>query len=105
VIRAAVDGESMLPELAPGDRLLVLPTRRVRPGDVVVLRDPRDPNRTMVKRVVAIDGSNVVVAGDNQAQSTDSRVFGPVPAQAIRGRALYRYHPVARAGWLRRRTD
>ena len=94
----------MLPELVPGDRLLVLPTRRVRRGDLVVLRDPRDQNRTMVKRVAAIDGSLVTVAGDNQDASTDSRHFGPVPVRSIRGRVLYRYHPVARAGWLRRRT-
>ncbi|WP_370328442.1 nickel-type superoxide dismutase maturation protease [Euzebya sp.] len=97
--RVAVEGPSMLPTLRPHDRLAVLPLPPVE-GRLVVLRDPREPSRTIVKRVVAVAGGAVEVAGDNPDASTDSRHFGPVPAGLVRGRPVYRYHPPATAGWL-----
>jgi nickel-type superoxide dismutase maturation protease len=90
----------MEPTLAPGDRVLVL-RLRVRPGDVVALRDPRDEARTILKRVTAVDGDELTVLGDNAAASTDSRTFGPVPRSSVLGRVVYRYAPTARAGRLR----
>jgi nickel-type superoxide dismutase maturation protease len=103
--RLRVVGESMIPTLVPGDRVLVLrglgPLRpAVRVGDLVALLDPRDQERIMVKRVAGFDGEGVVVVGDNQAASTDSRHFGPVGRQALRGRVVYRYHPESRRGRL-----
>jgi mitochondrial inner membrane protease subunit 1 len=89
----------MEPALAPGDRLLVVRCRP-RPGDVVALPDPRQPARTIVKRVVGVEGDTVTVAGDNAAASTDSRAFGPVPRRSVLGRAIYRYAPRSTAGWL-----
>jgi nickel-type superoxide dismutase maturation protease len=100
--RVAVHGASMLPALQPGDRLLLLPAWRLRSGDVIAARDPRDPGRLLVKRVSVIDrrAGLVTVLGDNPDASTDSRVFGPLPRRSIVGRAVYRYAPVARAGRL-----
>ncbi len=98
--RVEVEGESMLPALAPGDRLLVVRGRRARPGDVVAVADPRTPTRTLLKRVAARGPEGVTVLGDNAAASTDSRVLGPVAPAAIRGRAVYRYHPESRRGRL-----
>lgn len=114
--RVEVSGTSMAPTLLPGDRLLVVPPRRLRPGDLVVLPDPRDPDRPFVKRVAAIPGGRatagdltlqagpgeIVVLGDNAGSSTDSRTLGPVAIQAVEGRAVYRYHPADRAGWVGR---
>ena len=99
----------MVPALASGDRVLVLrgigPWRPpVRVGDVVAVADPRHPGRTMIKRVTGFDGAAVVVRGDNEGSSTDSRHFGPVDRRAVSGRVVYRYHPTDRRGWLRRRT-
>lgn len=56
-----VTGPSMLPTLAPGDRLLVLPTwlRPARRGDVVVLRDQRPPAQSTVKRIVGLPGEAI----------------------------------------------
>ena len=90
----------MAPALLAGDRLLVV---RLRPrvGDVVALRDPRAPERLIVKRIVAIDDA-ITVHGDNPDSSTDSRSFGPVPPDAVVGRAVYRYAPTSRAGRLRK---
>lgn len=96
--RVEVAGASMLPSLEPGDRLVVVRARRLRPGDVVALADPRHPARTIVKRVAAVGPGTVSVVGDNPTQSTDSRVFGAVDVRSVRGRAVYRYAPPARRG-------
>jgi nickel-type superoxide dismutase maturation protease len=95
----------MVPALFPGDRLLVLPARQLRIGDVVAVPDPRRPDRLLVKRVVGVDqiDASVMVAGDNSEASTDSRTFGPVAPDAVVGRAVYRYVPAERAGRIRRR--
>jgi nickel-type superoxide dismutase maturation protease len=102
LFRVVVDGDSMRPFLAPGDRLLVLRTRHVRPCDVVAVPDPRQPARALIKRVVSVVGDEVTVAGDNESASTDSRTFGPVRRRDVRGRAIYRYWPPERRGRLGR---
>lgn len=96
VSRVVVVGASMHPALHDGDHLLVVRGARLRPGNVVVVDDPRDPHRSLVKRVVEITPGGVTVAGDDPGASTDSRHFGPVPPAAVRGRAVYLYHPGAR---------
>jgi nickel-type superoxide dismutase maturation protease len=104
--RVAVEGRSMAPTFEPGDRLLVvrLPRRwPVQPGEVVACRDPRDPDRLLVKRVSIVGDEWVTVTGDNPAESTDSRSFGPVDRDEVWGRVCYRYSPPARAGRVRRR--
>jgi nickel-type superoxide dismutase maturation protease len=97
--RAVVIGDSMLPAFAPGDRIVLGPAWRVRPGQVVGLADPRQPGRLMIKRVRRIDAAGIAVEGDNAAASTDSRHFGPVGRSQLAGRVLYRYGPRDRAGW------
>ncbi len=96
--RVKVAGDSMRPTFEPGDRLLVGPLLRIRPGQIVAVADPREPRRLLVKRVQAVsaDGSLVDVRGDNPSSSTDSRVFGPVARSTVVGRVLYRYAPRAR---------
>lgn len=98
--RVTVAGASMLPAFEPGDRLLVVPALRVRPGQVVAVIDPREPGRLLVKRVHACSAATVDVRGDNDAASTDSRSFGPVDRARVVGRVLYRYGPPERTGWL-----
>jgi nickel-type superoxide dismutase maturation protease len=97
--RVVVTGDSMLPAFEPGDRLLVGPVGRLRPGQVVAVRDPRRPDRLLIKRIRTVTpDARVDVRGDNEPASTDSRHFGPVDRGAVRGRVLYRYGPAARAG-------
>jgi nickel-type superoxide dismutase maturation protease len=100
--RVAVHGTSMAPALVADDRLLLVPAWRLRIGDVIALRDPRDAGRFLVKRVAGVDRASgrLTVLGDNPTASTDSRVFGPVSRRAVLGRAVYRYAPLARAGRL-----
>jgi nickel-type superoxide dismutase maturation protease len=97
--RLEVEGDSMRPVLLPGDRVVVRLGARPRPGDVVALTDPRQPGRTVIKRVAAgpVDAGYVVL-GDNLAASTDSRHFGPVEPSAITGRVVWRYWPDNRRG-------
>ncbi|MGH9205786.1 MAG: nickel-type superoxide dismutase maturation protease [Acidimicrobiales bacterium] len=103
--RVEVVGGSMSPALLPGDRLVVVarpwrPPRWPRPGEVIAVRDPREPSRVLVKRVVGVDRPKgmLEVAGDAPDASTDSRRFGPVPRASVVGRAVYRYAPAARSG-------
>jgi len=112
VHRVKVEGGSMAPALLPGDSLVVvgrahrsLPFFRVqepwlKSGEVVAVRDPRDPARVLVKRVASVDpdGASLEIIGDASHASTDSRTFGPVPVSSVLGRAVYRYAPPGRTG-------
>lgn len=97
--RVAVSGHSMEPALREGDWVFVLPPRPApRAGEVVLLRDPRDRSRLLLKRVAALTGDGCVVEGDHAEHSTDSRHFGPVPVADVVGRAAFRYYPLRRFG-------
>jgi nickel-type superoxide dismutase maturation protease len=85
VRRVEVTGASMLPTYRPGERVTALRRwRALRVGDVVVVRDPREPQRWLLKRCGSLEGGLVELRGDNTAHSTDSRTFGPVPARSVR---------------------
>lgn len=103
----------MVPALQPGDRLAALRLPRllprwiryqfVRPGAVVVVRDPRGGGRILVKRVATVGAGGtegVVVLGDAPGASTDSRTFGPVASTDVLAVAVYRYGPAGRSGAL-----
>jgi type IV secretory pathway protease TraF len=112
----------MAPGLAAGDWLLLDPTcdRWPRRGSIVVFHEP-ETGILAVKRVAARPGDRVQIAagilrlcpdeawllGDNEAVSLDSRRYGPVPLEALAGRAWFRYGPelrrIGRLGRLGRR--
>lgn len=117
--RVAVAEESMAPSLAAGDWLLLDPIcdRWPRRGGVVVFREP-ETGLLAIKRVAARPGDRVRIAagilhlapdeawllGDNGAVSMDSRRYGPVPLDALVGRAWFRYGPLTRLGFIPRRS-
>jgi nickel-type superoxide dismutase maturation protease len=100
-----VEGESMTPALLSEDYVLVdtkayahgLP----KTGDVVLAQDPRETGRTLLKRVAWASAAGIELLGDNAAVSTDSRDFGPVSPELLRGRVVLIYWPPSRLGRVR----
>ncbi len=83
--RVIVDGASMMPTYEPGTELVAVRRwRAVRVGDVVVVPDPRESRRLLLKRCVATNRGLLDVRGDNPEFSTDSREFGLVAARQVR---------------------
>jgi len=66
----------------------------------VLVRDPREAQRLMLKRVASVAEGACTVLGDRPEESTDSRIFGPVQLADVLGRAVFRYGPITRMGWL-----
>ncbi|XP_010246782.1 PREDICTED: uncharacterized protein LOC104589987 isoform X2 [Nelumbo nucifera] len=109
-------GEEMAPTVgAQGGTLLVRKLPAADPmhvfvGDVVVLKDPENPDKYLVRRLAAVEGYEMVstdekdetfvldkdecwVLSDNESlkpkEAKDSRTFGPVPMTDIVGRVIY----------------
>ena len=124
--RVVVTEASMAPTIRPGDWLLIDPTtaRWPRRGSIVVFREP-DSDLLAIKRVAAgpgdrvdLDEGHLRLAADEAwllsdatdadllaagaGQPVDSRRYGPVPVEALVGRAWFRYGPIGRVGPLGR---
>lgn len=56
-------------------------------------------NRSRCDPVVVPDGS-IYVLGDNRRNSSDSRIFGPIPVDNIIGKAWVTYWPVSDLGFV-----
>jgi len=89
----------MEPALRAGDWIVVSSlSRPPRVREIVLVRDPRDPENVMLKRVAPVSDGACTVLGDRSEESTDSRTFGPVESGAVRGVVRFRYWPPRRAG-------
>ncbi|XP_047989767.1 mitochondrial inner membrane protease subunit 1 [Leguminivora glycinivorella] len=107
-------GPSMEPTLETNNILLtehITPRlQRLRRGDIVIARSPHNPSQNICKRVTGLPGDkmrgqfprrsqvvprgHVWLEGDNASNSSDSRVYGPVPQGLIRSRVLCRVWPL-----------
>jgi len=86
-----VSGDSMLPTLKEGDAVMILPTKSIAPGDVVLANHPYKSSVKILKRVSEInDDGRYLLIGDNPAESTDSRAFGSLSIEYIQGKAVCR---------------
>ena len=94
--RFRITGNSMLPLLKPGDEVLLNPRAyrltSPQPGDIVVVYHPFQPELQMVKRVTrTLANQQYYLEGDNTAESSDSRSFGPVRLDQILGQITSRF--------------
>ncbi|MFM8239565.1 MAG: nickel-type superoxide dismutase maturation protease [Actinomycetota bacterium] len=92
----AIAGDSMQMALRDGEWWLARRTRRVAPGDMVVIDHPEYAGLLAVKRVVRRDDAGWWVEGDNPDRSRDSRHFGAIPDSRIIGKVVLRYRPLGR---------
>jgi len=116
LIVVTVQGQSMLPALREGDRVLALRHFRcswIRTGRIVLVnpagegrkreREEQAVPMLQIKRVVALEGESAAslageasqipprhlfVCGDNRQHSIDSRIWGPLPLQSVTGLLL-----------------
>ena len=91
-----VVGPSMEPTLRNGEVYLVRQGGAIQVGDVVLLQHPLRNELLTIKRVVRREPSGWWVEGDNREASTDSREFGPVSDERVRGKITFRISPLRR---------
>lgn len=88
----------------------------LKKNDVVISRQPTDPQEFICKRITCVAGDNIPIdtlastslsvvprghvwlEGDNRLLSHDSRIFGPVPLALIVGRVMLRVWPPSQFG-------
>ena len=87
---AVVSGLSMIPTLAPGERILVRHDGPIVLGDIAVFERE---SVFEVKRIIRIESEGIFVQGDNDLVSTDSRTYGLIPHEDVIGVATYRLWP------------
>jgi len=91
--RLRVDGDSMQPSLKPGEEVLVdlkcYDSGMPQVGDLVYLQHPLRSDTLMFKRIASIeDDGRFTVLGDNPGASSDSRHFGRVAKENIKGKVI-----------------
>ncbi len=85
-----VEGDSMLPTLESGDKVLVDPRAAIHEGDIVLANHPFK-SLQMIKRLLSIEADGrMYLAGDNPKESSDSRVFGVINRKHLIGKVVSR---------------
>ena len=83
----------MVPELDDGSEVLADPhfcLDDLQPGSLWVIKHPFDRSVSMVKRLASIKNGKLWVLGDNPTESSDSRSFGALPAEALVAKVVAR---------------
>ena len=93
-----VEGDSMLPDYAPGQKLLIKhrnsDLQPLHVGEVVIIEREGE---TMLKRIVRYEigghtGQGMVfVEGDNKDQSIDSRHWGAIPSRFVKAKVILKF--------------
>lgn len=90
-----VTGKSLWPVYKPGDFVIIskipLVLNRLKIGDVVVFNHPL--HGTMVKRIEKLDtGGRVLWVTGSHENSLDSRQFGEIPFDSLKGKVIFHFH-------------
>ncbi|KAF9535836.1 peptidase S24/S26A/S26B/S26C [Crepidotus variabilis] len=115
-------GPSMLPTFSGTDEIVLewmltyrLSLNSLARGDIITLDSPIAPGRLICKRIIGLPGDTICVdptgqlapstehviipkghiwiSGDNAEASRDSRMYGPVPVDLVKGRIVARIWP------------
>ncbi|MEP7158601.1 MAG: S24/S26 family peptidase, partial [Chloroflexota bacterium] len=78
------------------DWLLVDPDAKPGVGQLIVAHDPRERERLIVKRVIAIEEGALTLASDHLAHGDDR--IGPLAESVVVGQPWLRYWPPQRFG-------
>jgi nickel-type superoxide dismutase maturation protease len=85
------EGKSMNPTLKDGEVVLVDREAKIQVGDIVVAKHPFEQDSEVVKRVERInERGHYFLVGDNLEESSDSRHFGAVTREYIKGKVVAR---------------
>ncbi|MCW5961162.1 MAG: nickel-type superoxide dismutase maturation protease [Pyrinomonadaceae bacterium] len=89
--RYIVEGNSMFPTMRDGEEVLVDRNAEVKVGDIVVAKHPIEQTTEVVKRIDRInERGHFFLIGDNPDDSNDSRHFGAVSVEYIKGKVISR---------------
>lgn len=81
----------MNPTLKDGELVLVDKAANIEVGDIVIARHPIEQQSEIVKRVASInERGHYFLVGDNLEDSNDSRHFGAVAGEYIKGKVVAR---------------
>ena len=86
-----VTDESMQPEYAEGDYVLVNQWfGNLKDDDVVIVKHP-SKGMLLLKRIFSIRDNKLFVLGDNTLVSEDSRMFGDVDIANVAGKVIHKF--------------
>jgi len=86
------EGKSMNPTLRDGETVLVDRAAKIEVGDIVVAKHPIEQRSEVVKRIERItERGHYFLVGDNLEDSNDSRHFGAVTREYIKGKVVARF--------------
>jgi nickel-type superoxide dismutase maturation protease len=91
---ARVQGESMAPSYHSGDLVLIRKSRKAKRNNIAIAHRPDKEDLLIIKRVITITNNGYWLQGDNSEYSDDSRLFGEVPKELIKGVVLFKYWPL-----------
>ncbi|HMM79119.1 MAG TPA: nickel-type superoxide dismutase maturation protease [Pyrinomonadaceae bacterium] len=84
-----VVGDSMVPGLLEGERILTDPKAPLSQGDVVLVRHPYKTGVRIIKRLSSIEpDGRLFLEGDNPGASSDSRTFGLISRGDVIGKVI-----------------
>jgi nickel-type superoxide dismutase maturation protease len=90
--RFKISGHSMMPTFSPEDSVLVSSVpflfSKPRKGDVVVFEKF---NTLYIKRINEVNKDKYTLLGDNKKDSRDSRYFGSVKRDQIKGKIIFKF--------------